>query len=46
MIQATAVVLLDTLAQCTDSGVFSVNQDEKSASIKVRRTAGVGGWRA
>jgi hypothetical protein len=26
--------------------VFSVNQGEKSASIKVRRMAGVGGWRA
>jgi hypothetical protein len=28
------------------SKVFSVNQDEKSASIKVRRMAGVGAWRA
>ena len=26
--------------------VSSVNQGEKSASIKVRRMAGVGGWRA
>jgi len=26
--------------------LFSVNQDEKSAAIKVRRMAGVGAWRA
>ena len=37
---------LNAMAHCRTRMVRRVNQDEKSASIKVRRMARAGGWRA